>query len=88
MGGRKEDRRAGWGGVGQQHHAAGLGVSHHLRDQQGEVAPFQGSRVTHPSEENPGRAIFLFSMEELGARRRKELLSQAWDEKGKVDRPV
>ena len=81
-------KTGGPGGVGQQHHAASLSFSHHLLDQQGEVAPFQGSRVTHPSEENPGRAIFLFSIEELGARRRKELLSQAWDEKGKVDRPV
>ena len=59
-------KTGGPGGVGQQHHAAGLGVSHHLRDQQGEVAPFQSSRVTHPSEENPGRAIFLFSKEGLG----------------------
>ena len=76
--------------VGQQQHAAclGLGVSHHLLDQQEEVAPFQGSRVTHPPEENPGRALFLFSKEGLGARWRKELLSQAWDEKGKVDRPL
>ena len=74
--------------VGQQQHAACLGVSHHLLDQQEEVAPFQGSRVTHPPEEIPGRALFLFSKEGLGARWRKELLSQAWDEKGKVDCPL
>ena len=43
--------------------------------------------VTHPPEKNPGRALFLFS-KGLGARLRKELLSQAWDEKVKVDRPL
>ena len=43
--------------------------------------------VIHPPEENPGRALFLFS-KGLGARLRKELLSQAWDEKVKVDRPL
>ena len=79
------------------------GVAHHLLDQQEEVAPFQGSRnlsapcglarITilcasfHPPEKNPGRALFLFS-KGLGARLRKELLSQAWDEKVKVDRPL
>ena len=44
--------------------------------------------VIHPPEENPGRALFLFSKEGLGARWRKELLSQALDEKMKVDRPL
>ena len=79
------------------------GVAHHLLDQQEEVAPFQGSRnlsapcglagITilcasfHPPEKNPGRALFLFS-KGLGARWRKELLSQAWEEKVKVDRPL
>ena len=79
------------------------GVAHHLLDQQEEVAPFQGSRILsaccgltgiiilcasfHPPEKNPGRALFLFS-KGLGARLRKELLSQAWDEKGKVDLPL
>ena len=43
--------------------------------------------VTHPPEKNPGRALFLFS-KGLGARLRKELLSQTWDEKVKVDRPL
>ena len=44
--------------------------------------------VIHPPEENPGRALFLFSKEGLGARWRKESLGQDWDEKGKVDCPL
>ena len=65
------------------------GVAHHLLDQLEEVAPFQGSklRIIHQKrilEEQ----YFCSARRGLVARWRKELMSRAWDEKGKVDLPL
>ena len=85
MGDRAED----WPAGGTTSTAASLVVAHHLLDQLEEVAPFQGSklRIIHQKrilEEH----YFCSARRGLVARWRKELLSQAWDEKGKVDLPL
>ena len=85
VGGRKDHQAANRPG-GSTTTCSQPGVAHHLLDQLEEVAPFQGSklRIIHKKrilEEH----YFCSARRGLVARWRKELLSQAWDEKVKVE---